>query len=150
MKVEPSKECLRIMKSKEIKMQYRCEYCGRKDCEEEIELCPYCGKHYHSVHGNCPFCGTTIGVFTYVNVYAVTRHYGGPEEGGWWYNAGIPVTSYALTDDDDIEEVCEMLEKKYLCLEEGDIYSVLGGTKIEIHKAYGYAEPWPKERPHYE
>lgn len=21
-----------------------------------------------------------------VSVYAVTRHYGGPEEGGWWYN----------------------------------------------------------------
>ena len=22
----------------------------------------------------------------YVNVYLVTRHYGGPQEGGWWYN----------------------------------------------------------------
>ena len=24
----------------------------------------------------------------YVNAYEVTRHYGGPEEGGWWYNRG--------------------------------------------------------------
>ena len=29
----------------------------------------------------------------YVNAYAVTRHYGGPEEGGWWYNAGEPLAS---------------------------------------------------------
>lgn len=29
----------------------------------------------------------------YVNVHAVTRHYGGPEEGGWWYDAGQPLAS---------------------------------------------------------
>lgn len=32
----------------------------------------------------------------YINAYEVTRHYGGPEEGGWWYNhhehvASVPV-----------------------------------------------------------
>jgi hypothetical protein len=29
----------------------------------------------------------------YVNVYLVTRHYGGPQEGGWWYDAGEPLAS---------------------------------------------------------
>jgi len=29
----------------------------------------------------------------YVNVYRVTRHFGGPEEGGWYYNAGEPLAS---------------------------------------------------------
>ena len=29
----------------------------------------------------------------YINAYEVTRHYGGPEEGGWWYNSGEPVAS---------------------------------------------------------
>lgn len=29
----------------------------------------------------------------YVNAYAVTRHYGGPEEGSWYYNAGSPLAS---------------------------------------------------------
>lgn len=29
----------------------------------------------------------------YLNVYAVTRHSGGPEEGGWYYNAGEPLAS---------------------------------------------------------
>lgn len=27
-------------------------------------------------------------MFLFVNAHAVTRHYGGPEEGGWWYNTG--------------------------------------------------------------
>lgn len=29
----------------------------------------------------------------YVNAYAVNRSYGGPEEGGWWYNSGSPLAS---------------------------------------------------------
>lgn len=34
----------------------------------------------------------------YVNAYLVTRHFGGREEGGWWYNwlrcvASVPVTA---------------------------------------------------------
>lgn len=29
----------------------------------------------------------------YVNAYAVTRNYGGSEEGGWWFNSGSPLAS---------------------------------------------------------
>lgn len=29
----------------------------------------------------------------YVNVYSVGKAYGGPEEGGWYFNTGTPVTS---------------------------------------------------------
>jgi hypothetical protein len=33
----------------------------------------------------------------YINAYAVTRHYGGPEEGGWWFNAGRPLASVPIS-----------------------------------------------------
>ncbi len=33
------------------------------------------------------------GLFPYVNTYATGRSYGGPEEGGWWYDTGRPVSS---------------------------------------------------------
>jgi len=29
----------------------------------------------------------------YVNAYAVTRNYGGPQEGGWYFNSGSPLAS---------------------------------------------------------
>ena len=29
----------------------------------------------------------------WVNVYDITQHYGGPEEGGWYYDRGIPAWS---------------------------------------------------------
>lgn len=29
----------------------------------------------------------------FVNAYIVTRHYGGPEEGGWWWNQKTPIAS---------------------------------------------------------
>ena len=42
---------------------------------------------------------------TYVNVYAITRHYGGPEEGGWWYNTGEPIESRVATDEHHAEVI---------------------------------------------
>ena len=35
---------------------------------------------------------------TFLNVYEVTREYGGPEEGGWWYNARHTVTHLDVTN----------------------------------------------------
>lgn len=32
----------------------------------------------------------------YMNAYEVTRHYGGPEEGGWWYNFNAPLASIPI------------------------------------------------------
>jgi hypothetical protein len=32
----------------------------------------------------------------YVNAYRVSRAYGGPEEGGWWYDVGEPMASVPI------------------------------------------------------
>lgn len=34
--------------------------------------------------------------FVYLNAYAVTQHYGGPEEGGWWYFRGEPLAAVPI------------------------------------------------------
>ena len=38
----------------------------------------------------------------YVNVYDIAQAYGGPEEGGWWFDTGVPVASIPveLTDEE--------------------------------------------------
>lgn len=50
--------------------------------------------------------------FTFVNVYEVDRIYGGPEEGGWYYDAGRLITSRQVPEA-DAERVRAELEEKY-------------------------------------
>lgn len=68
----------------------------------------------------------------FVNVYEVTREFGGHEEGGWWYNWFSCVETVELTECTDEDEVILELEEKYLPLAEGNIYSVNGGVAYEI------------------
>ncbi len=37
----------------------------------------------------------------YVNLYLIDRGYGGPEEGGWWYEYGEFIEPAALFTDED-------------------------------------------------
>ncbi len=145
----------------------------------------------------------------FVNVYAVTRNYGGPEEGGWYYNAGTPLASIPILakklpghqaghcgrcdearkgngefcvetpeqyrEDFTLEENIEAfgesqqtshllpvitkeeLEAMIVSLKEmfddmnwGNIYSVRGGSEVQVMVQEDFAEYWPRENPHYE
>jgi len=97
----------------------------------------------------------------YITAYAVTRHYGGPEEGGWWYNAYNPIASVDVPShlqfpnvseeyEDELDALMEKVRKEHSEVIEGDISSVLGGTALEV-----LVEPTKNHyqtlgRPHYE
>lgn len=90
----------------------------------------------------------------YLNCYAVSRQYGGPEEGGWYYDAGRLLRSVNVTGwtDDDTEIEKKHLTEQYGWPKEGrnGRYSVNGGEDFEIHMEDGPGADYPKERPHYE
>jgi hypothetical protein len=48
----------------------------------------------------------------YVNVYRVTREYGGPEEGGWWYEYEHPVEHHLVRPEEAAVKKSE-LEKQW-------------------------------------
>lgn len=89
----------------------------------------------------------------YLNVYTVTRHYGGPEEGGWWYNVGEPLASAKLDIFTKLgltrEQAIQKFEEAYADHKFGDIYSVRGGVDVEIRIETHEAQYWPEERPTY-
>ena len=93
----------------------------------------------------------------YINVYEVTRHYGGPEEGGWWYDAGDPLASVPVQVD-DLYEVTDAMRAEgerirgifVDAVEWGDIHSVNGGAEVCIQYEDRHAEAYPSRRPHYE
>lgn len=123
----------------------RCN-CGFGNSEEEEEVPP----HKPGESG-----------IAYVNAYAITRHYGGPEEGGWWYNTGEPLASIPIPgvwkdgwklvpDKKAAEHFRRYLLKNFKHIESGDIYSVLGGVAIDIYFEEHPAKYFPERRPHYE
>ncbi len=85
----------------------------------------------------------------FVNVYEVTRHYGGPEEGGWWYNWMDCLETYP-TSVDNADTVKDWLHENYKDIKHGDIYSVRGGTDLAIIVESTPARSQTKERPYYE
>lgn len=80
--------------------------------------------------------GETLEEEVYVSVYTTTRHFGGKEEGGWWYNfskleKSIPTFS---NDERSLKMLCERL-RNWAANKElkwGNIYSVNGGQDCFI------------------
>ena len=73
------------------------------------------------------------------NVYSVTRCYGGPQEGGWWWGRHECIaTVVAEQMTSDIGADAAMLAQRLQLdahfgkLRSGDVYSVLGGTDIAV------------------
>lgn len=113
----------------------------------------------------------------YLNTYEVYQAYGGPEEGGWWYDRGTPVQSILLSNEDRetwvenhgadyVRELTNMATKSFSLGKEPTPkkngyggYVFLPGSDDPV--AYemdnnfttvieeDFAQPYPKERPRY-
>jgi hypothetical protein len=92
-----------------------------------------------------------------VAIYKCNRAYGGPEEGGWWYDMGELVKIIKVFKDEDrayqyaydIQRLLRILVNKKR--PERDINSVLceGMYCAEVHEG-SPPTMYPETRPHYE
>lgn len=57
----------------------------------------------------------------WVVVYEIDREYGGPEEGGWWYDTGRLVASACLDHEADSDDI----ERAFKAAFEGDRYVLM-------------------------
>lgn len=109
--------------------------------------------------------------FYTVSIFMVDRAYGGPEEGGWYFNTGTPadhipeginphdmLTVFDARDDVAAarEEGSAWMEKLQAQLDAGPnkgrrkISSVLSTGRYAAQLCEGWPEAYPQERPHYE
>lgn len=114
----------------------------------------------------------------YLNTYEVYQAYGGPEEGGWWYDCGTPVQSVLLsneeyeewTDQHPSEYLSDLREKAVLAFSHGLTptpqktgyggYTFAPGSDIPLTYQEDnnyvaviedcFAQPYPTTIPHYE
>lgn len=98
----------------------------------------------------------------YIHKHEVALQYGGPEEGGWWYDAGQPAwdwnpAAHAFNDEEEAYARCRALnelERKRAEDEEDYEYTSVLAYKSS-HYAYtvedfSYTYSYPDRRPHYE
>lgn len=99
-----------------------------------------------------------LGLLPYVNIYEIWQNYGGPEEGGWWYECGSPLYSVRLPYP--IARIfSSMIWKRYKDYGRKWWYphpGSLDGNAVDISdgKVVCYIEPhpaqgYPQERPYY-
>lgn len=97
----------------------------------------------------------------YVNAYAVTRHCGGGEEGGWWFDAGEPLGAIPVRakvalgrvvpeDQGEVASAEAILRAVLAHHERGDIYSVRGGVRLDLIFEDHFARSWSDSTPRYE
>jgi len=89
------------------------------------------------------------GETAWVNVYETTRHYGGPEEGGWWYNWNSLEEAVPVGSQEEAETVKRELEEKF-GEGQGDISSVLGGHEIAVYIESEKGQSESTEEPRYD
>ena len=88
----------------------------------------------------------------YVNAYIVTLGYGGPEEGGWWYDINAPLASIRVRTEEQAEIAFNLLEDLYRedWSEEPKRSSVASNGDLRIVIEGDRAQFTPETKPHYE
>jgi hypothetical protein len=85
----------------------------------------------------------------FVGVYAVGRAYGGPEEGGWWFDTGELVQQTAVSSLAEAEELRASLVERFH--NTGKASGVLGGDDYRIAvDIRPHPAEFPESVPHYE
>jgi hypothetical protein len=101
----------------------------------------------------------TAASFFMVAPYLVWRQCSGPEEGGWYYDAGepaleawlpAPVVCKTRAEANEAREVMQVALDADANVGLRDKYSVLSSGVYEAHVTAGYPHAFPVERPFYE
>ena len=85
---------------------------------------------------------------TTITLHECTMHYGGPEEGGWYWESGWPIKTVCIfSKKQAIREAIELEE--YALKTIGDKKDNLGWPQWCVSFSNEYAKAYPEERPYY-
>lgn len=93
------------------------------------------------------------GQMKYVNVFLTDRAYGGPEEGGWWYDYGLAQRSFPCATQRRAERIliiCRRICDHRNSERRSDVSSVLSEGAYHAWIDDEPAANYPDRVPHYE
>lgn len=85
---------------------------------------------------------------TTVTLHENYTAYGGPEEGGWYYQAGIPLKTICVFSKRQAIKAAVKLYQEAIDYYEEE-YDKYGWNNFTISYDTQYASYYPKQRPHY-
>lgn len=86
---------------------------------------------------------------TMVNYYTCNVRYGGPEEGGWYYECGYPVRTHCIFSKK--QAIREAINYYFQALQDnyGEEKDSCGWRYFSVEYDIYFARPYPTERPYY-
>lgn len=141
--------------------EYHCRHCDESWCTEVTvadvpDECPNCSEYAqpHNSHAT-RFRGKYA-----IAIYERDQAYGGPEEGGWWYDCGNLERIVAVTrNPDKAERMARRMNQRFNHLDRKRHVSVSstaysgGSYTVHIHEIdHRHTVPthYPAQTPHYE
>lgn len=94
---------------------------------------------------NCEYSGEPV----VVALYETWTRYGGPEEGGYYYECGFPIKAVCVFNKKQAIRTAIQLQQEAL-KEFGSERDYLGWPNFRVTFEQGYPKPYPEQRPHYE
>ncbi len=86
----------------------------------------------------------------YANVYLVQLAYGGPEEGGWWYDTGEFLYGLPIRNKRHGDRLLKRLRDRFHHLDDAPKSNVNSNGEIQIYIERGRGKHFPTRRPIYE
>ena len=107
-----------------------------KDCKTEEQFKQWFDNYYANYikfEGREP---------TVLQVHETCQLWGGPEEGGWWFQCGSPVANYCFFSKEQAFRAFQAIKEEYFSEDTEEEY--------DFNLATTYAKYYPTKRPHYE
>lgn len=86
---------------------------------------------------------------TTITVHETTLNYGGPEEGGWYYQAGYPVLTHCIFSKKQAIQTFIQYFDEYEIAEQPSLGLSTTYSNYEVNFSNEYAKVYPEIKPHY-
>ncbi len=86
---------------------------------------------------------------TTITIHETTLNYGGPEEGGWYYQAGIPVLTHCIFSKKQAVQTFIQYFDEYEIAEQPSLGISTTYHNYEVNFANDFAKFYPESKPYY-
>lgn len=84
-----------------------------------------------------------------ITIHETTLNYGGPEEGGWWYQEGHPCLTHCIFSKKQAVKEYVIYADEYDVWDQPSLGISTTSSNYEVNFSNDYAKHYPEERPYY-